>query len=187
MSESSSGAHPLEHDRSHALLQTEDFAGAAELRADPLPRQHLTGRNDDRLLIVRIDVGLNRIADDHDGAILQVRGRRPFHRIDVGHRDAALARTPLRAELPQFVDELSAECVARTEAAHLGVGLRPRIDPILEALEFVEVGARRRARRAASPTPRWPQQSPGRSNRDDGCRASGHAEAVRRRRRRYRA
>ena len=103
-----------------------DFAGAAELCADPLPRQHLARRDDDRLLIIGIEVGLDRIADDDDGAILQARSRRPVDRIDVGHRGAELgpAQTPLRAELPQFADELAAERIARAEAADLGVGPR---------------------------------------------------------------
>ena len=35
-------------------------------------------------------MGLDRIADDDDGAILQARSRRPVDRIDVGHRDAEL-------------------------------------------------------------------------------------------------
>ena len=70
---------------------------------------------------------------------------RSVDRIDIGHRGAELApaRTSLRAELPQFADELAAERVARAEAADLGVGPRALIDPILEALKFVEVGARR--------------------------------------------
>ena len=71
MSESVERRQALEHNRAHALLEMEDFAGAAEFRADPLPRQHLARRNDDGLLIVGIEVGLNRIADDDDGAILQ--------------------------------------------------------------------------------------------------------------------
>ena len=50
---------------------------------------------------------------------------------------------PLRAELPQFANQLAAERIARAEPADFGVGPRALIDPILEALEFVEVGARR--------------------------------------------
>ena len=46
-------------------------------------------------------------------------------------------------KLPQFVDELAAETIARAEAADLGVGPRALIDPIFEALELVEVCARR--------------------------------------------
>ena len=136
----------LEHDGAYAFLQMEDLAGAAEFCADPLPRQHLARRHDDSLLMVGIEMGLDRIADDDDGAILQARGGRPVDLVDVGHLDAGLRlrpRLPLRMELPQFVDELAAERIARAEAADLGVGPRALIDPIFEALELVEVGARR--------------------------------------------
>ena len=136
----------LEHDRAHAFPQMEDLAGAAEICADPLPRQHLAGRHDHRLLMVGIKMGLDRIADDDDGAILEARSRRAVNLVDVGHLDASLRlrpRLPLRMELPQFIDELAAERIARAEAADLGVGPRALINPIFEALELVEVGARR--------------------------------------------
>src|SRR5215467_12568483 len=63
----------LEHDRAHTILQMEDFTGVAELRADPLAPQHLARRHNDRLLMVGIEVSLDRIADDDDGAILEIR------------------------------------------------------------------------------------------------------------------
>src|ERR1700688_1628798 len=59
----------LEHDRADALLQMEDFAGAPEFGADPLPREHLARRDDDCLLIVGIEMSLDRIADDDDDAV----------------------------------------------------------------------------------------------------------------------
>ena len=118
---------------------------AAELQADPLPSQHFARRHDHRLLIVGVEVGLDRIADDEKSAILQGRCRRPVDRVDIGHRNAELApaRPPLRTELPQFADQLTAERIARAEAADLGVGASALIDPILEALKLGEVRARR--------------------------------------------
>ena len=114
------------------------------LAPDPLPRQHLARGHDDRLLVVGIEVGLDGIAEDDDGAILESRSRRPVDRIDVRHRHAELARrAPLRAELPQFADELAAERIARAKTADLGVRSCARIDPSLETLKFVKVRARR--------------------------------------------
>ena len=105
----------LEHDRADAVLQMKDLAGAAELRPDPLHCQHLARRQDDGLLIVGIEMGLDRIADDDDGAILQTRGGRPVDFVDVRHLNAGLRPGPglaLRTQLPQFADQLAAERVA---------------------------------------------------------------------------
>ena len=55
----------------------------------------------------------------------------------------SFARNLIGTKLPQFGDELAAKRVARTEAADLGIGPRTLIHPILQALEFVEVCARR--------------------------------------------
>ncbi len=56
----------------------------------PLPRQHLARRDDDCLLMVGIKMGLDRIADDDDGAVPQARGGRAVDLVDVRHRDARL-------------------------------------------------------------------------------------------------
>ena len=127
MSASSSGATRSNTTALDALLQMEDLAGAAELRPDPLPRQHLARRQHDRLLIVGIEVRLDRIAHDQKRAILQGGRRRPIDLVDVRHLDLGLrprGRLPLRTQLPQLADQLAAERVARAEPADFGV--RPR-------------------------------------------------------------
>jgi hypothetical protein len=91
-------------------------------------------------------VGLDRIADDDNGAVLQACRGWSIDRIDVWHLDIRLrpeARLPLRMQLPQFANQLTAERVAGAEPADSGVRPRSLIDPTLEPLELVEVGARR--------------------------------------------
>ena len=82
-------------------------------------------------------------------------------------------------ELPQFVDELAAERIARAEAADLGVGPRARIDPIFEALELAEVGARRTRQPGDRRKPERVQRRRQRRERQDANAGKAHERGAR--------
>ena len=158
--------------------------------ADPLAGEHLARGDDDCLLVVGVEVRLHRVADQHDRASLELGVGRAFDRVDVRHRHARpLARVGVKGradgiELPQLLDQLAAERVARAESADAIVRPRPRLDPGLQPRELGEIGARRmrtsrgrgeaRAapRRRAASASRRPAPPPLREPRRGGARRS---------------